>query len=250
MAGPQGTSGAGTDSIAAVENVRATTGIDIVRGDGGPNVITTIAGSDFVEGRGGIDTIETWIGNDSIDVRDGGPDTVDCGPDADTVVADAQGVDTLVNCETVSYTAAAGPGTGSGGTIDTGATGGGTTAAFGTDTLVTLRLARRRIPARGPLRVRVLNANGFAITGILASATARRVTVSRRRIVRLRRVPFVVGPQARTTVAQRLPRTLRRILRRTGRLRLRVVATVTDPSGNTRRGIKRMTPRLRAAQPR
>ena len=253
IAGPQGTSGAGNDSIAAVENVRATTGIDIVRGDAGPNAITTIAGSDVVEGRGGIDTIETWIGNDSVDVRDGNPDTVDCGPDEDTVVADAQGIDALVNCETVSYTAATGPGTGSGGAIDTGGTGGtggGTTAAFGTDTLVTLRLARRWIPARGPLRVRVLNKNGFAISGTLASATARRVTVSRRRIVRLRPVPFVVGPRERTTVAQRLPRALRRILRRTGRLRLRVVASVTDPSGNTRSVTKRMTPRLRAAQPR
>jgi Ca2+-binding RTX toxin-like protein len=249
IAGPQGTSGAGNDSIGAVENVRATTGIDIVRGDDGPNVIATIAGSDVVEGRGGIDTIETWIGNDSIDVRDGGPDTVDCGPDEDTVVADAQGVDTLVNCETASYPAATGPGTGTGDTGGTGGTGGGTTATFGTDTLVTLRLARRRIPARGPVRVRVLNANGFAITGTVAGATARRVAVSRLRRVRLRPVPLAVGPQARTTVALRLPRTLRRILRRTGRLPLRVVAKVADPTGNTRRVTKRLTPRLRAARP-
>jgi len=256
IAGPQGTSGARNDAIGAVENVRATTGIDIVRGDGGPNVIATIAGSDVVEGRGGIDTIDTWLGNDSIDVRDGGPDTVDCGPDEDTVVADAQGVDTLVNCETVSYHAATGPEAGTGDTGGTGGTDGtsetsrGTNATFGTDTLVTLMLARRRIPARGPVRVRVLNANGFAITGTVAGATARRVAVSRRPIVRLRAVPLVVGAQARTTVALRLPRALRRILRRTGRLPLRVVASVVDPTGNTRRVAKRLTPRLRTARPR
>ena len=56
--------------------------------------------------------------------------------------------------------------------------GGETLPAFGTKTLVTLRLAAKRIPARGPLKVRVANANGFAITGALSGRTVNKVSVS------------------------------------------------------------------------
>jgi hypothetical protein len=64
-----------------------------------------------------------------------------------------------------------GGGDGGGGTGGTGGTdvgGGAPLPAFGTQTLVTLKLAAKRIPARGPLKVRVSNANGFAITGALS----------------------------------------------------------------------------------
>ena len=54
-------------------------------------------------------------------MRDGGPDTADCGPGTDTVVADAPGVDTLTNCENVIFPTV---GTGTGGTSGTGGTGG------------------------------------------------------------------------------------------------------------------------------
>ena len=117
--------------------------------------------------------------------------------------------------------------------------------AFGPATLVTLALARKRIPARGPVPVRVANGNDFDVTGVLAGRTSTKVTVSRRRFVRLRAKAFTVGPRAATTVKLRLPKPLRRLLRRTRRLSLRLTATVRDPSGNTRTVRKRVSPRLK-----
>ena len=112
----------------------------------------------------------------------------------------------------------------------------GSTPAFGPDTLVTLRLAQRRIRARGPVRVVVRNRNDFQVRGRLGA---------RRRRVRLRARSFSVPAHARTTVRLRLPRRLRRVLRREHRLVLRLRAVVHDPAGNTRVVTKRVVPRLR-----
>jgi hypothetical protein len=119
------------------------------------------------------------------------------------------------------------------------------TPAFGADTLVTLRLAAQRIPARGPLRVRVANANGFEITGRLSGQTVNRVTVSRKRRVKLRAKSFRVAANTRKTVQLRLPKPVQRLLRRTGKAALRLTANVKDPAGNTRTVKKRVTPRLK-----
>ena len=79
--------------------------------------------------------------------------------------------------------------------------------AFGDDTRVTIRLAARRVRARGPLRALVVNANGFPVTGTL---TARRGSGGRR---------FAVAASGRATVRLPLPRPLRRRLSRTGQAR-------------------------------
>jgi hypothetical protein len=100
-------------------------------------------------------------GNDTLDVRDGGPDTANCGADSDTVTADMLGVDVLTGCENVSFLP----------TPATGGSGGGTVLAFGEKTHVSLKLAAGRIPARGPLKIRVANANGLRSP---ASCRARR----------------------------------------------------------------------------
>ena len=118
--------------------------------------------------------------------------------------------------------------------------------AFGSSTLVSLSLAARRIPARGPVTVRVRNRNAFAVTGSLRGATARKVKIgSRRKRVRLARRALDVDAGAAERVRLRLPRALRRLLRRDGRLALRLTATVEDPAGNSRTVAKRVTPRLR-----
>lgn len=134
-----------------------------------------------------------------------------------------------------------------GGTEQTSApyTVGATRPAFGARTLVSMRLAANRIPARGPLRVRVANRNGFAITGLLAGRTVNRVTVAVKRRVRLGRKRFSVRAGSGETVRLRLPRTLRREFRRTGVLRLGLVAQVTDPAGTTRTVKKRVRIRLK-----
>ena len=53
-------------------------------------------------------------------------------------------------------------------------------------TLVTLKLGVKRIPAKGPIQVRIANANGFQVTGTLAGQTASRVSASRKRRIKLR----------------------------------------------------------------
>lgn len=126
--------------------------------------------------------------------------------------------------------------------------GGGTStpAAFGTSTLVTLALASKQIPARGSLRLRVENANGFAVTGSLSGATAKPVSLTqKRRRVKLKAKAFQVGANASTTVKLKLPATLRRLLQRKRKLSLRLVASVEDPAGSTRKVAKKVTPRLK-----
>ena len=117
--------------------------------------------------------------------------------------------------------------------------------AFGTATLVTLRLAAKRIPARGPVKVRVANANGFAITGALSARTVDRVSVSRLRRIKLSAKAISVAAQATRTVKLVLPSTLRRVLARKHKLTLRLTAKVNDPAGNTRTVRARVSPRLK-----
>ena len=121
-----------------------------------------------------------------------------------------------------------------------------TTPAFGARTLVTLRLAARRIPARGPLAVIVANRNGFGVSGRLSGATTRRIaTAQRTRRVKLRARSFSVAANARKSVRLKLPKALRRLLRRKGKLSLRLTARVKDPAGNTRTVRKRVSPKLK-----
>jgi hypothetical protein len=108
--------------------------------------------------------------------------------------------------------------------------------AFGAKTLVSIRAAGR-IRRRARLPVVVRNRNVFAVTGRLAG---------RRRAVRVGGRAFKVSANGRTRVRLRLPRKLRRILIRRGRLTLRLTATVRDPAGNKRRVTRRVTVRLRA----
>jgi hypothetical protein len=116
---------------------------------------------------------------------------------------------------------------------------------FGADTLVTLALAAKRIPAKGPVKVRVRNENAFAVVGSLSGRTSKKVSVSRRRVVKLKARAFSVGADARKTVKLKLPKALRRLLKTKRKLKLRLAAKVTDPAGNTRTVKKKVTPKLK-----
>ena len=95
IAGPQGPGSGGTLSLVGIENVIGTEFNDVLRGDGGPNTLSGSLGNDLLEGRGGVDTVRGDAGADSLLVRDGGADSAICGPDIDTVTADARLVDLL-----------------------------------------------------------------------------------------------------------------------------------------------------------
>ena len=112
-------------------------GDDELIGSGGADAIDGGAGNDFIDAGFGDDTITggpgrdtiyadrrggdcgpLWCtepyGNDTVDVRDGEPDSVDCGFGQDVVYADA--VDTIApNCETVVRSGSGSGAAGSGG---------------------------------------------------------------------------------------------------------------------------------------
>ena len=93
----------------------------LVTGGGGPDVlgaqggagtgpplpwpVTILAGDgdDRLAGGAGPDLLVGGAGDDALDVRDGGPDSADCGPGTDTIASDAAGIDTLSECELVQH---------------------------------------------------------------------------------------------------------------------------------------------------
>jgi hypothetical protein len=113
---------------------------------------------------------------------------------------------------------------------------------FGARTLVTLAPAARRIRARGPLRIRVANANAFPVRGGLAGRSAQRIG---KRRAALRARSLTVPARASRTVALKLPKAVQRRLKRSGRIALRLTATVTDPTGVRRVVTRRITVRRR-----
>ena len=75
----------------SLEKIVGGSGDDSITGD---NTDNTLIGGD------GEDDLFALAGIDVVDVRDGGPDTADCGDDVDTATADESSKDTLANCET------------------------------------------------------------------------------------------------------------------------------------------------------
>jgi hypothetical protein len=116
--------------------------------------------------------------------------------------------------------------------------------SFGARTRVTIKLAARRIPAGGPLAVRVANANAFRVTGKLSAQTSDRISVARKVRIKLAARSFRIGARGKQTIRLKLPKPLRQVLAQQGKLKLRLTAKVTDPAGKTRTVRKRVTPRL------
>jgi len=78
LPGAQNTVGAGTDTLAGIENLTGTKYADVLSGDGGANVLTGGAGNDTLGGGAGDDVLTGGAGNDTLaggagdDVLDGG----------------------------------------------------------------------------------------------------------------------------------------------------------------------------------
>jgi hypothetical protein len=104
---------------------------------------------------------------------------------------------------------------------------------FGPKTQVLPTLAARRIPARGPVRVRITNWNEFAVTGTLSGPP------------RLQARAFRVKAHGRIVVKVRVTRAARLRLAREGVLALRLTAKVKDPAGLTRSVKRQVRVRLR-----
>jgi hypothetical protein len=124
--------------------------------------------------------------------------------------------------------------------------GGGSTPAFGAQTLVTLKPAAGQIAAAAPVKIRVANANVFEIAGSLSgksSVTGASSTAAR--TIRLRAKRFTVAAGAKKVVKLKLPSALRAVLKSRGRISIRLAARVTDPAGNTRTVKRKVTAKLK-----
>jgi Peptidase family M23 len=122
---------------------------------------------------------------------------------------------------------------------------------FGTKTLVRLNLGDQQIRARGPVAVRISNANGFIVTGRLSCKTAEKIPVvsrKRTRRIKLKSRVFTVDAGANKTVRLKLPSRLGRILEQRRDLPLRLTARVWDPAGNVRTVKRRVSAKLRASR--
>jgi hypothetical protein len=116
--------------------------------------------------------------------------------------------------------------------------------AFGAKTLVTMRVSARRISASAPIKVVIRNRNSFRVSGKLSVAGMRSARTSKRASVSR---AFLVGAKARNSLTVKLSKSLRKRLKREGKLSLRLTARVKDPSGNTRTLRKNISLRLKSA---
>jgi hypothetical protein len=125
----------------------------------------------------------------------------------------------------------------------------GALADFGPKTLATLALARKRIAADEPLRVRIVNRNPFPIQGMLGGWCPKPRPKGFQTLV-LRpalRAPFRVGANARKVVALKLYPFLRDLLVRRGGFSCRFRASLKSPAGNVRRISKTLAPKLKSS---
>jgi len=218
----------GNDKLVAYD------GNDSIEGGAGDDYLEGGFGNDVLDGGPGKDTFmgdrtETnviAIGNDEIRARDGIAEQIDCGIGSDKAEVDNSDV-VAPSCESVDR----GPFNGSN--------------VFGSKTLVSLKLAVGKVPARGPVKVRVANRNGFAVTGSVGGQTTKPIATARKRRVKLKTKSFSLAANARKTVTLKLPAAMKRTLARTGRLPLSLSAKVKDPAGNARSVKKRVTLRLK-----
>jgi CSLREA domain-containing protein len=91
----------GADTVSGIENATGGFLPDTLTGDSGPNTLDGLFEDDTITGGAGFDTLIGNTGDDDIFARDGGPDTIDCGSDADTAQTDQPSLDSTVGCETV-----------------------------------------------------------------------------------------------------------------------------------------------------
>ncbi len=110
---------------------------------------------------------------------------------------------------------------------------------------MSLGLTAARIPGKGPLALRIANRNDFRIVARVSGQTVRKVQAAAKRPLKLGAKRITVPAKAARTVRLSLPRAVRRLLARNGKVALRLSVRITDPIGNVRTFTKRLTPRLR-----
>jgi hypothetical protein len=237
LAAGQAEGGGGTDTLVDVQNLIGSDFADALTGNAEENVLTGGEGPDILTGGAGGDDVRGEGGFDGLRLRDGTRDTGDCGPEADSVTADAFGVDAIApNCETIDYLGGLPPASPESGS-DTPGNGGSPaeSAPSGTDIPSNVfRIARIRPSRRTGGATIVMNLPGPGVVKAVATASVPARLLRTRAAIRITaaRKKLTVAQGGKTRLSLRPTRAARRALARKRKLRVRLVLTYT-PTGGT-----------------
>jgi hypothetical protein len=204
-------------------------GPDTLKGGDGADTLTGGTGNDFLEGGGAADVYKGGAGLDLVHARDGVADTVDCGAEEDTLVADA--ADAATGCERIDLPVVTPP---PAPPVVLPAP-----VVPADRTKPVLRLGRATLSATGRLRVAVtcpkteVRCSGTAALSVTGRRGARSVRVA------LGTVTFSVAGGKSKTLTRTASRAQRRALARLrGSVRLRLSLDVVDGAGNRTANVK------------
>lgn len=217
----------GADSFAGDAGANTFHGLDgedTLAGGAGADYLYGEGGDDRLTGGAGTDQLDGGRGSDTLDSRDGAPDSVVCGPDVDSVVADPSDA-VAGDCELRDIAAAPAAPSAPAPLASTAA--GGVAGAVA-------RAPRVSVARRATLRGRVmrlqLRCSSRTVTGRV-SVTAR--IAERARSLGLAR--FRCAPRGAAVASIRLRAGQRRLLVRAERVRLTLRITSRDSGGRTAR---------------
>jgi Ca2+-binding RTX toxin-like protein len=188
-----------------VEDVKGGSGNDRIAGTGAENHLNGGAGDDMVAGGRGSDELTGGTGNDFISDRDGSVDKISCGPGADRVLADLTDA-VSADCESVNDA--------------------------DTPDLTISRRAVRMTPSGIVSVLLACPADEVRCMGTLRLDTAKKVTVSRKRKVKLGTRRFNIKGGHRKRVKVKTKRRNRRLVIRLKTVGVRGTAGVKDIAGN------------------
>jgi Ca2+-binding RTX toxin-like protein len=214
-----------------VENLTGGSSGDTLTGNSGVNSLTGGAGDDTIEGGEGADTLSGEGGADTLRSRDASGDSVSCGSESDSVIADSQD-SVAADCESVDLGSTGGGSEGGGSTGGGGSTpppsggGGGTTPSPAGK--ISIKTRKATMSKSGLVTIR-MGCNGGSCSGGTASVeTAAKVRLAAKanlRKVKLGNYRFSAVASGRVfTIKVKLPAKLRKLVLAKKSLALRVKA--------------------------
>ncbi len=232
-----GAAGEGDLLAPDIETIIGGSGDDTLGGGPGPNRLVGGNGDDRLDGGAGSDTMDGGPGSDTMLSREGAPDAVTCGSDADYAAADPS--DTIgPDCETVDVQSAAAPPPSLGpapSPLFSGAELSGKPITLTRDgrarVLITCPVGRARA-CRGTVTIR-------ESTGRRAAASARRKSERKGRVLGRRKFKLAPGQSKRISV--KLSRNGRHRVLRRRRVRCSVNVGVRGADGKSVVTRKRVT---------
>ena len=234
------------DAIATdVEKLIAGQGNDSLTGNGLANTLVGGGGSDSLRGGDGLDFLIGGPGADSLVSRDAESDTVDCGSDFDSVLADV--LDLVSECESVDRGTNAGDGADAGSGAGEGET---EDPFFGT---LVFPKTKVKVTSTGRIRIPVRCGDQADCRGRLTVETSRKLRIAGERKARkfvLRRRAFFWRAGQSVRLKMRVKAKLLRHLRRKKGLDLRLTALMEGgPGARSISGRSRTITRVIRAEP-